>query len=111
MASKFAKKTDSKTEDKAVKADKPAKAAKSTKPAKAEKKAPAKKEKAEKAEKGPDTRKLTLVTKENPKREGSKAAATYELYKKAKTVQDFLDAGGSKADIAYDVKAGHIKVA
>ena len=103
---KFAKKTEATVKEDKV--EKPAKAEKAVKLVKSDKKETA--PKAEKKAAGPDTRKLTLVTKENPKREGSKAYATFELYKKAKTVQAFYDAGGKAADIAYDVKAGHIQV-
>lgn len=71
-------------------------------------KAPAKKEPKEAAE---DTRKITLITKENPKREGSAAFERFALYSKHKTVQSFIEAGGSSADLRYDEKAGHIKVA
>lgn len=82
-------------------ADKPSKTAKKSLK-------PSKKELASKA--GPDTRKITLVTKENPKREGTESYKRFELYKKAKTVQAFLDAGGTAADVRFDTKAGHIKV-
>lgn len=57
-----------------------------------------------------DTRKIVLVTKENPKREGSASHDRFELYRKAKTVQQFLDAGGTTGDIRHDEKAGHITV-
>lgn len=82
-----------------------AKAAKGKAPAKG--KTPPKKEA---ANAGPDNRKITLVTKENPKREGSASHARFELYRKAKTVQAFIDAGGTSGDIRYDEKAGHITV-
>lgn len=78
---------------------------------KKESKATKKGAKAAKVPKGDDSRKITLLSKENPKREGSKAFKTFELYKKSKTVQDFLKAGGSTADIRYDSTNGHIKVA
>lgn len=57
-----------------------------------------------------DKRKITLITKDNPKREGSAAFDRFELYKKHKTVAAFYEAGGSSADLRYDEKAGHIKV-
>lgn len=104
--SKFAKKSDTAAEAKITKAA-PAKKVAANKSEK--KAAPAKK--ADKAEKGPDTRKITVLTKENPKREGSKAYKTFGLYAKAKTVEDFIKAGGSTADLRFDEKAGHIKVA
>ena len=98
-------------------ADKAAKTKKATKAPfdggkKAEKKAekPATKKVAEKADKS-DDRKITLVTKENPKRAGSASFERFELYKKAKTVADYVAAGGTTADIRFDEKAGHIKLA
>ena len=60
-----------------------------------------------------DDSKITLLVKENPKREGS---AGYERFQagyidsKAKTVQQALDAGVTLADIAYDVKKEFIKL-
>lgn len=107
MSSKFAKKTatpEAEVQKEPVKGKTTVKVKMPDKPAK-----PAKPAKAEKTDKT-DTRKITLVTKENPKREGSKAHGVFELYKKAKTVQDFLAAGGKIADIKYDEKAGHIKL-
>jgi len=73
---------------------------------------PAKKapKKAEKVEKSSDDRKITLLTKENPKREGSAAWTRFELYRKAKNVEQFYAAGGSSADLRYDEKAGHIQL-
>jgi hypothetical protein len=57
-----------------------------------------------------DTRKITLVEKNNPKREGSDAYKRYELYRKAKTVKDFYAAGGTSADLRWDSKHGFVKV-
>ena len=102
---------------KAEKADKTA--GKAAAPAKQPAKQPAAaKEKAEASTRGrksaidPST-KLSLLVKENPKREGS---AGYERFQagyidsKAKTVQAALDAGVTLADIAYDVKKEFIKL-
>lgn len=84
----------------------------------AKKQPAAAKEKAEASTRGrksaidPST-KLSLLVKENPKREGS---AGYERFQagyidsKAKTVQQALDAGVTLADIAYDVKKEFIKL-
>ena len=101
----------------APKADKTA--GKAAAPAKQPAKQPAApKEKAEASTRGrksaidPST-KLSLLVKENPKREGS---AGYERFQagyidsKAKTVQQALDAGVTLADIAYDVKKEFIKL-
>jgi len=91
---------------KAPKAEKPA-----AKPAKG-KAAPAKKEtKTAKAPKAEPTQKITLLVKDNPKREGSTSYDRFELYKKNKTVASFLEAGGTSGDIRYDVTKGYIKLA
>lgn len=46
----------------------------------------------------------------NPKNNGSKAAARFAIYKNGMTVQDFVDAGGTRADIDNDVKKKFISV-
>jgi len=88
-----------------------AKPAASKAPAKSAAKAPAKAAKSAPAVKSEDTRKITILVKENPKREGTGAFDRFELYKKAKTVAEFISAGGSAADVRYDEKAGYIKAA
>lgn len=106
---------------KAAAAEKPLKGA--GKAAAAPAKQPAKQPaapKAEKAEGGggrksnidPAT-KLTLLVKDNPKREGSAGHERFQagyIDSKAKTVQAALDAGVTLADIAYDVKKEFIKL-
>ncbi len=54
--------------------------------------------------------KLTLLVKENPKREGTKAHEAFEIYRKAKTVGDALDAGVPTGYLNFDVKAGFVKL-
>lgn len=68
---------------------------------------PAKKEAAAKSE---DNRKIKVLAKENPKREGSESHKRFALYSKHSTVASFLAAGGTSADLRYDEKAGHIEV-
>lgn len=63
----------------------------------------------------PDTRKLKVLTEKgaNPYRDGTKAAATFELFKKAKTVQDVKDAATDDHDlgyIRYASRDGHISL-
>jgi hypothetical protein len=71
----------------------------------------AKKEKSSKGERSTDTRKIKVLVKGNPKREGSASYARFELYKFAKTVDAFITAGGTAADVAHDSKKGYISVA
>lgn len=61
-------------------------------------------------ETGPDTRKLTILKKENPYREGSGRASAFNALKGAKTVQDYVDAGGKKKYIARWEEEGLISV-
>jgi hypothetical protein len=97
MASKLSKKTEAAP---AAAAEKPAKAPKTPKADKAEgsgrKGNPEAlaKARAARAEAGPDTRKLTILKKENPYREGSNRAASFDALKGAKTVEDYKTAGG-----------------
>lgn len=57
-----------------------------------------------------DDAKIVVLTKDNPKREGTKAHENFALYSKNKTVGAFLAAGGSRADLAWDVAAGFIEI-
>lgn len=59
-----------------------------------------KKARAAKTEAGPDTRKITVLNKENPYRENSKRAEAFDLAKASKTVQDYKDGGGPVKYIA-----------
>lgn len=54
--------------------------------------------------------KITLLTKENPKRKGTNAYKKFELYKKHKNIASFLEAGGKRSSLRYDEKHGYIKL-
>lgn len=54
--------------------------------------------------------KITLLVDTNPKKEGSKARERFQHYFSSKTVQDYLQLGGTYQDIAYDVGRQFIKV-
>lgn len=58
----------------------------------------------------PDDMKVTLLVKENPKKEGSKARARFEGYFGAATIGAARKGGVGYSDLAYDVGRGHIKV-
>lgn len=62
------------------------------------------------AEAGPDVRKITIITKENPYREGSGRAASFAALKGAKTVEDYKSAGGKVKYISRWEGEGHIKL-
>ena len=48
---------------------------------------------------------------QNPKKAGGKSFTRYEAYKAATTVQQALDLGAVKGDIAHDHKSGFLTVA
>lgn len=53
---------------------------------------------------------ITVLATENPKKKGSRAYEHFELYKTCTTVRSFLKAGGSKADLSWDVSHRFIQV-
>jgi len=55
--------------------------------------------------------KITLIEKDNPKRKGSRAHKRYELYRRNKSIADYLKAGGKRSTLRYDEKHGYIKLA
>jgi hypothetical protein len=57
-----------------------------------------------------DVRVITLLVNKNPKKDGSKSAKRFALYKNGMSVLDFLKAGGLLADINYDVAHKSIEV-
>lgn len=58
----------------------------------------------------PSTAKIVWLVKENPKRVGSASHARFDGYFGTKTVAAFLEAGGTRADIANDVGKGYFEV-
>ena len=46
----------------------------------------------------------------NPKRAGSKSADRFALYKDGMTTKEFLEAGGTSADLSYDNAKGFIEI-
>lgn len=101
---KFTGKKGKAEETKAKKA--PAKKAAAKKPS--AKKASTKKETSNEVEE--DNRKIKLLVKENPKREGSASYERFDLYFDCKTAQDFKDAGGTAADLRHDEEKGFIEL-
>lgn len=75
----------------------------------AAKKAPAAKK--EPVETGPDKRKIAVLKKPHGAREGSKRAHLLDTIYKSKTVQDAVDAGVAKNDVAWAAREGYIAVA
>ena len=48
------------------------------------------------------------ILQENPKKVGSKSHARYEVYKAANTLAEFVELGGTRADIKYDMERGFL---
>ena len=57
-----------------------------------------------------DEAKITVLVKENPKREGSEAHRRFKLYRTGMTVADYLAKGGTGADLTWDTKHRHVSV-
>lgn len=57
-----------------------------------------------------DDSKITLLVKENPKREGCAAYERFQAYFKVTTVAEALAAGLTRKDLAWDIAHGHISV-
>ena len=55
------------------------------------------------------TTKLNYVA-ENPKRKNSKARDRFGKYMKAKTVAEFYELGGTRADLRYDQQHEFVKI-
>lgn len=109
MASKLSKKTEApKKEAKAPKTDKKADKGETKRKGNPEALAKAR---AARAEAGPDTRKITILKKENPYREGSNRAAAFDALKGAKTVEDYIGNGGKKKYLSRWAEDGIIKLA
>ena len=51
------------------------------------------------------------VQSTNPKQPGSKCHARYELYKDARTVREYLQRGGSRGDLAHDLRRSFVRFA
>lgn len=58
----------------------------------------------------PISAEITLISPVNPKRKGCAAEVRFSLYKPGMTQEEFLDAGGTTADMAYDTAHGFISV-
>lgn len=68
------------------------------------------KARAARAEAGPDTRKITILKKENPYRPDSNRAASFDALKGAKTAEDYKTAGGKAKYLSRWADEGIIKL-
>lgn len=53
---------------------------------------------------------ISVVADHNPKRPGTTAHARFALYATCATVGEYLDAGGRRAELAWDISRGYISV-
>ncbi|KAH8053115.1 hypothetical protein JL722_9781 [Aureococcus anophagefferens] len=61
-------------------------------------------------ESGDDDDAARRPSRENPKKAGSKSALRYDAYKSASTVREFLELGGTRADLRHDIALGYVVV-
>lgn len=54
--------------------------------------------------------KIKILAEANPKREGSKSRERFAFYKNGQTVGQFIQAGGTTADVRYDVEHKYIQL-
>lgn len=54
--------------------------------------------------------KISLLIDKNPKREGSKSHVRFAAYKDGMSVGDFVKAGGTFGDLAWDSARGYIRI-
>lgn len=57
-----------------------------------------------------DKMKITIVKDKEPKREGTKAFARFKAYRAAKTVGGYVQNGGKRSDISFDIYHGRLTV-
>ena len=57
-----------------------------------------------------DDRKIVVLAERNPKRPGTASYKRFALYKKAATVGEYLELGGSRTDLKWDLQRKHIKL-
>ena len=57
-----------------------------------------------------DDQTITLLVTENPKREGSASRERFRLYRTGMTVKEYLQAGGSRADLRWDSQHNFIRL-
>ena len=58
----------------------------------------------------PETAKINLLVKDNPRREGTAVFKQYEIARKSPTVGAYLKAGGRLASLHKSIKKGWLKV-
>jgi hypothetical protein len=57
-----------------------------------------------------DPRHIVYVSPTNPKKAGSASYDRFALYREGMTVDEFVQAGGTIADVKWDAERGHIRL-
>lgn len=57
-----------------------------------------------------DPRKIVWVSETNPKKPGSSAHRKFSLYRVGMTVSEFIEAGGTTADVKWDTERGFVRL-
>lgn len=57
-----------------------------------------------------DPRRIVYVSPTNPKREGTASHARFALYVEGMSIDEFVQAGGTIADVKWDSERGFIKI-
>jgi hypothetical protein len=57
-----------------------------------------------------DNRKISWVSEKNPKKPGSAAHAKFSLYRVGMSIDEFIAAGGTMADVKWDTERGFIRM-
>lgn len=57
-----------------------------------------------------DDRVIRVLSETNPKKKGTKSYDRFALYEDGMTVQQFVKAGGTSADVKWDAERGFIRV-
>lgn len=71
---------------------------------------PAKKAPAKRHDYNADTRRIKIVVKENPHREGTARHAAFEAVRSAKTIADYAATGSKPKYLDRWKKSGHIEI-
>lgn len=53
---------------------------------------------------------VVVKVSENPKKPGTKAHERFKHYRAGMSVREFIEKGGLRADLSWDVEHGHIKI-
>jgi hypothetical protein len=53
---------------------------------------------------------ISILVEKNPKKEGTKAHTRFALYREGMAVREYIEAGGTRGDVNWDLKRNYIAV-